>query len=234
MFFDEFSLIRKSNCYIVKYDNKHFLTIKLEALSVIFFKLVHKKFLETLSAKNEELSLENNKNMKDAIKIESLYTMKRRIYLNNAKIPSIKRSSKEFIHFIKAVSIIKLYECSHETFIDAQIKGLEFVKKFPTPSQLSNSNSGQRVAEYISSKNVSIATGNNEGKIWIKPSEREIPLTENKRFIAMYDKLKTNTATLAEAEYVRELYKLRREGKVPPKIREYIKRLKNVSAEKNN
>lgn len=60
----------------------------------------------------------------------------------------------EFIHFLNAAKICDELGCDYNVYIDAQFEELEWARSIPSPSQLDNEKSHERLANYLASHNL--------------------------------------------------------------------------------
>lgn len=78
-----------------------------------------------------------------------------KVYIDRARkfykrpVTFITPKSKNYKHFINALEIIKRHDVSYKDYIESQIDGLNFTKKFPTPNQLTTEGAEVRLLDYL-------------------------------------------------------------------------------------
>lgn len=217
-FFDDLKLKKDGNGNLkVTYNTKPFITVNIECVHNIIDDYATKKFLNRIKKLKIEEEPENDQQFLDAEKLARIYTAKKKKYYNRPNIKSINPKSRDFSYFIDAVKIMFEYESDFNTFIDAQIKGLEFAGAFPTPKQLANEGAEKRLLDYTSSIGKASKTKISHVDYELG-SERYRTL--NKEYKANYE------MEVHEIEFLIE-YHRRNHNQVPNSLTEYLEELTN-------
>lgn len=99
---------------------------------------------------------EGDNNIAHATMIHDIYSAEvlNRVGLNI----NYSQKPQEFIHFANAAKICDELGCDYELYIEAQISGLEWTRSIPTPSQLDNQKSYERLIKYLAENNIKLST----------------------------------------------------------------------------
>lgn len=223
-FFENFTIVKKRACYSINYKDVHLCSVKINALKKLIIDYASNNFIDSILAKGSKTKPPRHIY---AEQLEHLYTSERRKFYRAKYISRITPNDRTFPHFIKAVEIIKRYDCSNKEFLQAQVDGLKFIgKQYPNPSHLSTAGAETRLIEYLYKKNNSTTIGARD-KIELTEKDIYTPLNENIAFINRWEKLQEGTATLVEAQYLQDCY-LQRKGFSSKKIKAYIEKLEDT------
>lgn len=190
----------------------------LGGLSSDDYELVVRK---KVKKKKTKVKTDADERMIKAIQLERRYTAMKKKFYGGKKFGNTKPNSPNFEHFLKAVEIIDRNNLKIKQFLQAQVDGLKFAAKgmgtFPRIQQISTDNAEHRALDFIRSQDLPAAQ--------LTEAEKRTELQENKKYIYLHKKIKSGTATLMEASYVRECQIVRR-GEPQDLVEEYIKGLK--------
>lgn len=212
-FFDDLKLKKDGNGNLkITYNKKPFITVNVECVHTIVSDYATKKFLNRVCKVKPE-SDANDQEFIEANKLAKIYINKKKIYYCKDKLRHIKDTSKEFNYFIDAVKLINQLNADYGTFIDAQVKGLEFANTFPTPNQLASDGAEKRYLDYTSSMSKAIK---------IKPHDYELGSDTFKRLNRDYKSGYEMDAY--EVEFLIE-YNRRHHNQVPNSLTEYLREL---------
>jgi hypothetical protein len=223
----DIQIIKKKKFYSLQYKGETLALIDKGKLASV---IVNNLKVDLLDQVQQEAvrKLRNSPLETKAMQLEKVYTKHKRLFHKNKKIRNYKPTDKEFKYFVKALEIVKRFECNNEDFIQSQIKGMAFINnykgQFPKPNQLVTINAENRLLDYLQEKNGTSAKGEVE-RIELRDSDRKTELMENPTFVSRWDKLEAGTATLREAYYLHDCM-LARNGRVTNKVKKYIKKLK--------
>lgn len=120
---------------------------------------------------------------------------------------SITKSDKEYKYFREALAIIKRHEVECRKYIEAQMKGLEFAKTFPKPSQLATTGAEERLLTYLKTVDV-------EGTQEEQDQDAE-------KYKIYFKKVKDGSATISEAKYAAR-YEKKKLGDIKASTRAYL------------
>lgn len=226
-----FEIVEDSEKILIRYRGKSFVTVRRSALEQVIFdlssKTLKKLFFDHFS--NESIVKEklNTSLISRALVLGQTYNkMKKDFYKNpSMKVLELKKTSKEFPHFLKAVELIKALETDQEKFLKAQIDGFKFLNNgagiFPKPSQLHGIAAQDR---YLDSKRT--VEHKEDREIYLNQTDRDTPLMENPRFVEKFDKVRNKTSTYQETIYVKKV-QLTRTGKNTKAVLERMADFKN-------
>lgn len=216
-FFDDLKLKKDGNGNLkVTYNTKPFITVNIECVHNIISDYATKKFL-TRVGKLKADEPANDQEFLDAEKLARVYIVKKKQYYNRQTFRPIDTKSREFNFFIDAVKLMFELESDFNTFVDAQIKGLEFCNAFPTPKQLSSEGAEKRFLDYTSTKV-------NTTKTKISYQDYEIGSEKYRQLNKDY---KDNCEMeIPEMEFLIE-YSSRNHNQVPNSMTDYLEELKN-------
>ena len=215
-FFNDLKLKKDGNSNLkVTYNTKPFITVNIECIHNIISDYTTKKFLSRIGKlKVEEPA--NGQEFLDAEKLARIYIVKKKQYYNRQNFKAIDTKSREFNYFIDAVKLMFNFESDFNTFMEAQIKGLEFAGVFPTPKQLTSDSAEKRLLDYTSSKV-------NTTKTKFKSYDFEVGSFRyrelNREFKGGYE------MTTSEMEFLIEYY-IKNHNQVPNSLTEYLEELK--------
>lgn len=177
---------------------------------------------ETLVYKLPKSDLKNKKHTsKDVDRFITEFKRQRNNYYGTkVSLTAISKGSRAYSFFDKASKIAKAHKVSAKIYIRAQVDGLTFINKFPTPSQLVTDGAEQRLLEYVKKENV-----RNE-KLPFCDKDQNTSLKDNKRYMELADKYKRGDITRPEAVYLAKCQKARK-GKVNSSLREFLRAAKD-------
>ena len=115
------------------------------------------------------------------------------------------------------MKLINSFETDFNTFVDAQVIGLEFAKVFPTPKQLSGDGAEKRFLDYTSS--IGKAT-----KTKISNQDYELGSERYRDLKQAFDN--DYEMELQEIEFLIEYYR-KNHNQVPNSLTEYLEELTN-------
>jgi len=217
-FFDDLKLKKDGNGNLkVTYNTKPFITVNIECVHTIIDDYATKKFLNRIAKLKIKEEPENEQRFLDAEKLARIYNAKKKQYYNRPNIKKVDSKSRSFSYFIDAAKLAFELESDLNTFIDAQIKGLEFVGVFPTPKQLANENAEKRFLDFTS--------------LMIKARDTKITNQDYELGSDKYRKLnrdyKNNyEMSVEEIKFLIE-YHSRNHNQVPNSLTEYLEELTN-------
>lgn len=212
-FFDNLKLKKDGNGNLkVTYKKKPFITLHIERVHEIIEDYATKKFLNRVMRIKEDIPADDE-TFAEAKKLESIYTAKKRAYYNRPKIANVPDTSREFNYFIEALEIVYDFDTNFATYVDAQVKGLDFANTFPTPNQMVGAGAEKRLLDYTSTKDNNVKTTKED-------FERGSPL-----FLELNKEFKENSVmTVPEMEYLVKYYKINF-SQVPRELTDYLKEL---------
>lgn len=185
--------------------------------------IIISKRLMIMDRKDKVLEKEKSNPKVKAAQLAKMYAKAKAKYYKIKVGKSLSEKHKDYKHFISAIDIIERINCSYKDFIQAQIKGLEFVKKgegvFPKVNQLSTDGAENRVLDFIRDHVVK----DDEDYI------RNTPLEENDDYVEAWYGFLLKEATLKQMKYIRKAQKARH-GEVEKKVKIEIKRLIQLKA----
>lgn len=219
-FFENFKLVRKKDNFAVKYKNRTVVLLNKAVFKSILLDNITQGFKKELGLVEASL-IKGSPNESKALQLEKTYTIARRKYFKNKKIRNYTPKDKEFIFFVKAITIIQRHNSNNRAFIDAQVEGLSFAKTFPKPNQLATMAAEERLVKYTHEGKVRNDVEHIE-RIKLSYDDKNTPLMENPRFVAAWKKLEADKATLQEAYFIEDCMISRKEGKVTKKVTDYI------------
>lgn len=164
-----------------------------------------------------------------ALQLEKQYTSRKRKFHKNKNIKNYEPKDKEFMHFIKAIEIIKRHKTTTKVFLDSQLEGLKFANNFrglyPKPNHLSTMGAEERLLEYLTQRD---GDGHVEkiDRIELSRFDRETELMENHKFVAKWELLDKGKADLRDVYYIKDCM-IARKGSATRKVKEYIKKLES-------
>lgn len=222
-FLENFNITKKSENYSIKYKDKTLALVSIGVLADIIVDHSKKAFLEKILASANTVRNNSNAEIK-ALQLEKLYTRLKKTKHRNKNIANITKSSKEFKHFVKAVDIIKRHKVTNQEFLEAQIRGLQFLNdgrgQFPKPNHLSTHTAEDRLLDYLESKTTRTIKGSVE-RIKLTVNDRETQLMENDRFVAKWELFEDGKADLRDMYFIHDCM-MARNGRVTKKVKEYI------------
>jgi hypothetical protein len=225
-FFERFSLTKKKNMYSIKYQDKTLCLVSIEAISKIVIDFASKDLKDALLQQATK-KLSNTPLESKAMQLEKVFTRERRKYHKNRKIKAYTPKMKEFAHFVKAVEIMRRHKVDAKTFIQAQIKGLQFINnfqgQFPRITHLSTMGAEERLLDYLQEQN---GTGNatDVDRIKLSTFDKNTELMDNPEFVNRWNKLDKGTASLRDAYFLADCM-LVRKGHITKKVKDYIEKL---------
>lgn len=217
-FFDDLKLKKDGNGNLkVTYNTRPFITVNIECVHEIISDYATKKFLNRIGKLKVEIEPENNQELLDSEKLARIYIVKKKQYYNRQNFKPVDTKSREFNYFIDAVKLMFSFESDFNTFIDAQINGLEFAGTFPTPRQLTGDGAEKRLLDYTSSKV-------NTAKTKISYQDLE---TGSDKYRKLNRDFKSNyEMEVHEIEFLIE-YHSKNHNQVPNSLTDYLEELKN-------
>lgn len=227
-FFDNFKVIKKKTQYSLMYKDNLLASIKPSVLGQLVKDYATKKFLKELAGLAPTKDIDSDiKNR--ALVLSRIYTEKKRNYHKNKNIRMIDSNSKEFAKFVKAVGIINRHKVTPKFFLNSQIKGLGFVNGgngvFPSPAQLCSASAEDRLIKIMHEDG--LCDGPSDfSRIELSYSDKNTPLMENPKFVAIYEKIKDESATRREAAYIEDCM-IARNGRVTKTVRDYIEKFED-------
>lgn len=233
-FFDRFKLVRtkKQDKVSVKYGTKTLAVVYLGTLAQLVTDTCTERFRKMIieSEAGVEFDERQDKVTRIAMRLAKVYTASKRKWYKNKKVLPINSNGFEFTHFKKAARIILTHKVTEKEFMEAQIKGLEFVNDgvgtFPKPSMLATVGAEDRLLSHMPQKDDDgVIIKKKEKEIFLTKYDYETPLMENPRFVEHYEKLTEGTADLPAANYLKKCM-IARKGRASKKIEEYIEKLK--------
>ena len=159
----------------------------------------------------------NDQEFLDAEKLARIYIVKKKQYYNRQTFKPVDTKSREFNYFIDAVKLTFSFESNFDTFLDAQMKGLEFAGVFPTPKQLTGDGAEKRLLDYTSSMSKADKT---------KTSYLDYELGSDKYRQLNKDYKANYEMEVHEVEFLIE-YNRRNHNQVPNSLNEYLEELTN-------
>lgn len=233
-----FDIVEKEDKLTIRYGGRTLAEVKklplLQMIRDVNSKELKRRYFDDYEV--EKVLKENRESptISRALVFASEYQLTKRKFFGRGTIKEVSKTSKEFPDFVKAVELIKDLKTNGREFLDSQVSGLEFVNgnkgTFPKPNQLHGINAEDRFLNYKRSLEVKVSDRKSEKQIFINQKDRDTALMENPRFVQAYDRIKENSATLAEANFVKALM-IERKGAngVTSLVKDYIKKLRNES-----
>lgn len=173
------------------------------------FLIMNREAFASLVSVSENIATEEDTEINGLIATYDRY--KSKFYKRNVT-KSITKSNKDYKYFREALAIIKRHGVESRTYIEAQMKGLEFANTFPKPSQLSTTGAEERLLDYLRTVDV-------EGT-------QEQQEQDADTYKAYFKKIKDGTATIKEAKYAAR-YEKKTQGDIKSSTRAFLSFLKN-------
>lgn len=209
-FFEYFNIVKKrgGSNFCLTYKDKRLATINRYTLIQITKDFACKEIFSNVSL--EKLTQPRKTKNTEALQLARVYVSAKRKFFKNKNIQTIDEKSPDFKHFKKAIEIINTHNTNYKIFLNAQIKGLEFIKEkggiaFPKPSHLSSTGAEDRLLDALAKMDGKLDKNLGQ-EIKVAHYDKVTPLRENYDYVDRLRKFKRDEATYHEVKWLQAVF----------------------------